>query len=63
MRVEYKGTYMYDQDKDSPFKNKIRIKPAQLEWIRQHKGKYTLAGKLDEIINFYKNENNRPYSL
>ena len=53
--MEYKGTYMsYDQEKDSPFKNKIRIKPAQLEWIRKHKGKYTLAGKLDEIINFYK---------
>jgi hypothetical protein len=50
-----KGTYMaYTQNKDSPFQKKIRIKPEQLEWIRTHKGRYTLAGKLDEIINFYK---------
>jgi hypothetical protein len=39
----------------SRFKQKIRIDPKQLEWIRENKGAYkTLAGKLDEIINFYK---------
>lgn len=45
---------MYDQTRDTPFKQKIRIKPLQLEYIRSVKEKYTLAGKLDEIINFYK---------
>ena len=41
----------------SRFKQKIRIDPKQLEWIRENKGAYkTLAGKLDEIINFYRSE-------
>jgi len=41
--------------KRTRFKQKVRIDPKQLEWIRQHKGKYrTLAGKLDEMINLYK---------
>lgn len=51
------GTYMTYTQKKTPFGKKIRIKPKQLEWIRQHKGRYTLAGKLDEIINFYKKHN------
>jgi hypothetical protein len=39
------------------FTDRIRIDPAQNEWIKEHKGKYkTLAGKLHEIINFYKSE-------
>lgn len=39
------------------FTARIRIDPRQLKWIRTHKDTYkTLAGKLDEIINFYKNE-------
>jgi hypothetical protein len=39
------------------FTARIRIDPQQLDWIRRHKGKFkTLAGKLDEIINRYKNE-------
>jgi hypothetical protein len=39
------------------FKQKVRIDPKQLEWIRENKGSYTtLAGKLDEIINFYRRE-------
>ena len=45
----------------SRFKKKIRIDPKQLDWIRQHKGTYkTLAGKLDEIVNYYK-KNHAPY--
>lgn len=56
------GTYMtrgYNQETDTPFSKKIRIKPARLEWIRKHKGRYTLAGKLDEIINFYIKHNGK----
>jgi len=42
--------------RETRFKKKIRIDTKQLEWIRTHKGTYkTLAGKLDEIINYYKN--------
>jgi hypothetical protein len=51
------GTYinaMYNQKLQTLFKKKIRIKPEQLEYIRSVKGDYTLAGRLDEIINFYK---------
>ncbi len=37
------------------FTDRIRIDPKQKEWVRLNKGRYkTLAGKLDEIINFYK---------
>jgi hypothetical protein len=40
------------------FTARIRIDPKQLEWIKEHKGKRrTLAGRLDEIINYYKNAN------
>ncbi len=43
--------------KRTRFRSIIRIDPKQLEWIKENKGKYkTLAGKLDEIINFYRNE-------
>jgi hypothetical protein len=39
------------------FTARIRIDPQQLAWIRRNKGKFkTLAGKLDEIINRYKDE-------
>lgn len=47
----------YNQQKDSAFNKKVRIKSAQLEWIRKVKGRYTLAGKLDEIINFFRHHN------
>jgi hypothetical protein len=43
----------------SRFKDRIRIDPKQKEWINTHKGTYTLAGKLDEIINFYKQYEDR----
>jgi len=47
--------------RNTRFKAKIRIDPKKLEWIRAHKGTYkTLAGKLDEIINHYKNQQLRP---
>lgn len=42
------------------FKDRIRIDPKQKEWINAHKGTYTLAGKLDEIINYYKNQHLEP---
>lgn len=53
-------TRHYDQHKQTPFGKKVRIKPAQLDWLRKNKGKYTLAGKLDEIINDYKNRMGQP---
>jgi hypothetical protein len=41
------------------FTSRIRIDPKQLEWLRKNKGKRkTLAGRLDEIINFYKEYGN-----
>jgi hypothetical protein len=37
------------------FTEKIRIDKKQLAWIRENLGTYkTLAGKLDEMINFYR---------
>jgi hypothetical protein len=38
----------------SRFKKRIRISEKNLDWIKKNKGKYTLAGKLDEIINIHK---------
>ena len=38
------------------FTRRIRITPENLEHIRRVKGKYTLAGMLDKIINEYKRE-------
>jgi hypothetical protein len=39
---------------NSRFKKQIRIDPEQYEYIEAIKGRYTRAGKLDEIINYYK---------
>ncbi len=39
------------------FTSKIRIDPVQADWIKKNKENYSLAGKLDEIINFYKKHN------
>jgi hypothetical protein len=48
----------YKSYNNTRFNVKVRIDPKQLEWIRENKGTYkTLAGKLDEIINFYKKNN------
>ena len=44
------------------FSSRIRIKPAQLDFIKKEKKKLkfrTLAGTLDYIINKYKNEKNK----
>ena len=38
------------------FTKKIRIKPEQLEWLRENKDTRTMAGFLDKLINEYKNE-------
>jgi hypothetical protein len=44
--------------KNTRFTARIRIDPKQLDWLRKNKGKYkTLAGKLDEMINFYRSAN------
>lgn len=42
--------------KTTRFKRRIRITEENLEYIRRVKGKYTLAGMLDKIINDYRNE-------
>ena len=43
--------------RNTRFTSRIRIDPKQLQWLKETKGKRrTLAGKLDEIINFYKRE-------
>ena len=39
--------------KTSEYTTTIGVKPEKKEKIRQIKGKKSLAGKLDEIINFY----------
>lgn len=40
--------------KKTRFKSLIRIAPKQLEYIRDIRAGYTLAGRLDEMINFYR---------
>lgn len=35
----------------------IAIKPQRLEWLKLIKGKKSIAGKLDEILEFYKLNN------
>lgn len=39
----------------SEYTKAIGIKPEQLEWIKQNKGKKSAAGFLDIIIQKYKN--------
>jgi hypothetical protein len=47
---------MYEKKdwKDSEFICKVRIKKEKSEFLKKYKGKKTIAGFLDEIINFYK---------
>ena len=47
---------MYNNKQSSKFSKIIRIRPNQLEWLRENKDTKTLAGYLDKIINKYKNE-------
>lgn len=42
------------KEKRRAFTKQIRIKEKSLSWLRKNKGSYTMAGKLDEIINIYK---------
>lgn len=42
------------KEKRRAFTKQIRIKEKSLSWLRKNKGQYTMAGKLDEIINIYK---------
>lgn len=32
----------------------MRVRKSQKEWIKNNAGSYSPAGKLDEIINYYK---------
>lgn len=45
---------MKTEYKESDYTERIRVKTARLEYIRSIKGKKSMAGKLDEIIEFYK---------
>ncbi len=45
---------MKENHKNSKFKCLIRISKKNRDWIRKNNNGYTLAGKLDEIINNYK---------
>lgn len=45
---------MKNNHKQSKFTKLVRIRKDQLSWLQVNKGSYTLAGKLDEIINAYK---------
>lgn len=45
---------MLDKHKDSIYKHSIAISLDDLEFIRKIKGKKSAAGKLKEIISYYK---------
>lgn len=58
--VPYSALAMKTRYEESKFDKKVRVSSAQFEFIKQMKnvdGRYTLAGKLDEIINFYRKHN------
>jgi hypothetical protein len=40
----------------SEYTKTIGIKPDKLKWIEEQRGKKSRAGKLDEIIEFYKQQ-------
>jgi len=42
------------KEKRRAFTKQVRIKEKSLSWLRKNKGSYTMAGKLDQIINIYK---------
>lgn len=42
---------------NTKFTERVRIRKNQLDYIDKIRGNYTKAGKLDEIINFYKKHN------
>ena len=42
------------KQRKSVFNKIIRIREKQLKWLNENRGSYSMAGKLDEIINFYK---------
>lgn len=47
------------QDKwgKTKFTERIRLRKNQLDYIDSIRGNYSKAGKLDEIINYYKKHN------
>jgi len=44
--------------KDSEYTSFIRIKKEKSEFLKKLKGRKTMAGFLDEIINFYRDKKN-----
>lgn len=48
------STLMSIKKKRTRFTEKVRIDPKQLQWLRENKDTYTMAGFLDKIINEYK---------
>jgi len=40
--------------KKRAFTKAVKIRPTQLDWLKNNRGRYCIAGKLDQIINFYK---------
>lgn len=48
-------TAMKQNHKRSIFKKKIRVSEKSHAFINEIRGEYSLAGKLDQIINEYKN--------
>ena len=50
--------YKTRQGVESEYTTSIGIKPNKKELIRNIKGKKSLAGKLDEIIDYYINNKN-----
>lgn len=39
---------------DTEYKVRVRLKPEKLDYLKSIKENKTIAGKLDEIINFYR---------
>ena len=50
---------MYDKHKDSIYKKSVAISMEDLEYIKSIKIKKSAAGKLHEIIQFYKLSNRK----
>jgi len=49
--------------KKRAFTKCVKIRTAKYDWLVENKGLYSIAGKLDEIINYYINGNHEAPSL
>ena len=45
---------MTNKWKESEYQKLVRIKEDKLNWLKENKGKLTIAGFLDKIINKHK---------